>query len=125
MVRMRAARTIVPAAAVAAALAAFGLAPPAGRTPIPSAVPSGAADEGAAPAAGNVSLRVYLSGQNLAGLQALAQQVSTPGSAQYGHFLTPAQYAAEFGPTAGQRAAVSGWLRGCGLDVTGATAHYV
>ena len=50
---MRAARTIVPAAAVAAALAAFGLAPPAvaapaGRTPIPSAVPSGATDEGAA-----------------------------------------------------------------------------
>jgi subtilase family serine protease len=68
---------------------------------------------------------VYLSGQNPAGLQALAQQVSTPGSAQYGHYLTPAQYAAEFGPTAQQSAGVSGWLKSCGLAVTGTTAHYV
>lgn len=132
MVRIRAARTIVPMAA-AAALSVLGLAPsalagtpgPAGRVPIASAVPAGATDEGAAPAAGNLAIRVYLSGQNLAGLQALAQQVSTPGSAQYGHYLTPAQYAAEFGPTAPQSAGVSGWLKACGLTVTSTTAHYV
>jgi subtilase family serine protease len=130
MVRIRAARTIVPMAAVAAALAAYGLAPPAvaapaSRVPISSAVPSGATDEGAAPATGTMAIRVYLSGQNLAGLQALAQQVSTPGSARYGRYLTPAQYAAEFGPTAQQSAGVSGWLKSCGLAVTGTTAHYV
>jgi subtilase family serine protease len=132
MVRIRAARTIFPAAAVAA-LAAYGLAPPAlagpagpaSRVPIASAVPAGATDEGAAPAAGNLAIRVYLSGQNLAGLQALAQQVSTPGDARYGHYLTPAQYAAEFGPTAQQSAGVSGWLKACGLAVTGTNAHYV
>jgi subtilase family serine protease len=129
MVRIRAARTIFPVAA-AAALAVFGLVPsalaaPASRVPIASAVPAGATDEGAAPAAGNLAIRVYLSGQDLAGLQALARQVSTPGSARYGHYLTPAQYAAEFGPTAQQRAGVSGWLTACGLAVTGTTAHYV
>src|SRR3954454_7607533 len=140
MVRIRAARTIFPVAAAAAlnvfGLAVTGLAPaalaapsgpafPASRVPIASAVPAGATDEGAAPAAGKLALRVYLSGQDLAGLQALARQVSTPGSAQYGHYLTPARYAAEFGPTAQQSAGVSGWLKSCGLSVTSTTTHYV
>ena len=129
MVRIRAARTILPVAA-AAALTVLGLTSPAlagpvNRVPIASAVPAGATDEGAAPAAGNQAIRVYLSGQNPSGLQTLAQQVSTPGRAQYGHYLTPAQYAAEFGPTAQQSASVSGWLRSCGLSVTGTNAHYL
>src|SRR4051794_7825061 len=117
MVRIRAARTIFPVAAAAAlnvfGLAVTGLAPaalaapsgpafPASRVPIASAVPAGATDEGAAPAAGKLALRVYLSGQDLAGLQALARQVSTPGSAQYGPYPTPAPYAPQVRP-AGQR----------------------
>jgi subtilase family serine protease len=102
---------------------------PAGdRVPIAPAdglVPAGATDEGAAPAAGTAAIRVYLNGRDPGGLQTLARQISTPGDPRYRHFLTPAQYAAAFGPTARQRADVSAWLRGCGLTVTGANAHYV
>jgi subtilase family serine protease len=67
---------------------------------------------------GTVTARVYLAGQNQAGLAAYATAVSTPGNALYGHYLTPAQVAAEFGPTAGQVSAVQSWLTGADLTVT-------
>jgi subtilase family serine protease len=68
--------------------------------------------------AGTVTARVYLAGQDPAGLAAYATGVSTPGSALYGHYLTPAQVMARFGPTAGQVGAVRSWLTGAGLTVT-------
>jgi subtilase family serine protease len=134
---------ILPTTAATAAAAAFtfGLtltassapalaapAPPGDRVPITSAnalVPAGATDEGTAPATGALDIRVYLSGRNQAGLRTLARQVSTPGDQHYRHFLTPAQYAATFGPTTEQRTAVTSWLRGCGFSVTGGNTHYV
>ena len=67
---------------------------------------------------GTVTARVYLAGQNQAGLAAYATAVSTPGNALYGHYLTPAQVAAEYGPTAGQVSAVQSWLTGADLTVT-------
>ena len=67
---------------------------------------------------GTVTARVYLAGQNQAGLAAYATAVSTPGNALYGHYLTPAQVAAEYGPTAGQVRAVQSWLTGADLTVT-------
>jgi subtilase family serine protease len=67
---------------------------------------------------GTVTARVYLAGQNQAGLAAYATAVSTPGNALYGHYLTPAQVKAEFGPTAAQVSAVQSWLTGAGLTVT-------
>src|SRR5450432_586159 len=67
---------------------------------------------------GTVSARVYLAGQNQAGLAAYATAVSTPGTTLYGHYLTPAQVMAEYGPTAGQVSAVRSWLTGAGLTVT-------
>jgi subtilase family serine protease len=72
----------------------------------------------AAVTTGTVTARVYLAGQNQSGLAAYATAVSTPGNALYGHYLTPAQVAAEFGPTAGQVSAVQSWLTGAGLTVT-------
>ncbi|MGW1022924.1 S53 family peptidase [Streptomyces sp. NPDC002577] len=124
------------AAALTVALVALGTAPqalaataPAGdRVPLASdtgRAPAGAVDEGAASASGKVSLRVYLNGRDPAGLRALAREVSTPGDAHYRHFLTPAQFRSAYAPTAGQRAAVSAWLRSCGFDVDGGTGHYV
>ena len=68
--------------------------------------------------AGTVTARVYLAGQNQSGLAAYATAVSTPGNALYGHYLTPAQVAAEYGPTAGQVRAVQSWLTGADLTVT-------
>ena len=67
---------------------------------------------------GTVSARVYLTGQDPSGLAAYAQDVSQPGNADYGHFLSPAQVTAEFGPTSAQIAAVKSWLTGEGLTVT-------
>jgi subtilase family serine protease len=67
---------------------------------------------------GAVTARVYLAGQDPAGLAAFAMSVSTPGRAQYGHYLTPAQVMARYGPTQAQVSAVTSWLTGTGLRVT-------
>ena len=67
---------------------------------------------------GTVSARVYLAGQDSAGLAAYAMAVSTPGDAHYGRYLTPAQVMARYGPTQAQVSAVTGWLTAAGLTVT-------
>jgi len=67
---------------------------------------------------GTVAARVYLAGQDPAGLAAFAVAVSTPGNALYGRYLTPAQVMARFGPTKAQVKAISGWLTQAGLTVT-------
>ncbi len=67
---------------------------------------------------GTVTARVYLAGQDPAGLAAYAMAVSTPGSALYGYYLTPAQVMARYGPTQAQVSAVTSWLTGAGLTVT-------
>jgi subtilase family serine protease len=67
---------------------------------------------------GTVTARVYLAGQDPAGLAAYAMAASTPGSALYGHFLSPAQVMARYGPTQAQVSAVTSWLTGSGLSVT-------
>ena len=73
--------------------------------------------------AGTVSARIYLAGQDEAGLTAYATAVSTPGNALYGHYLTPAQVRARFGPTIGQIDAIQAWVRSAGLKVTGADSQ--
>ena len=50
--------------------------------------------------------------------------MSTPGSASYRHFLTPAQYRARYEPTAAAVASVSAWLRSAGLRITGVEASH-
>ena len=67
---------------------------------------------------GIVNAQVYLAGQDPAGLAAFATAVSTPGNALYGHFLTPAQLMARYGPTQAQVNAITSWLIGAGLSVT-------
>jgi subtilase family serine protease len=67
---------------------------------------------------GTVTARVYLAGQDPAGLAAFAAAVSTPGNALYGHYLTSAQVMARYGPTQAQVSAVTSWLTGAGLTVT-------
>ncbi|WP_051857568.1 S53 family peptidase [Streptomyces cellulosae] len=124
------------AAALAATVVALGTAPPALAATAPATdrvllasddghAPAGAVDEGAASASGKISLRVYLQVRDPAGLRTLARQVSTPGNPHYRHFLTPARFRSAYAPTARQRAAVSSWLRSCGLDTNGGTDHYI
>ena len=84
-------------------------------------------DVGPASSSANVSLRVWLAVQHAAELRSLAAAVSTPGSASYGHYLTPAQFNARYAPTASQADAVASWLRSAGLRVTNvaSTHRYV
>ncbi|MDX6238095.1 MAG: hypothetical protein QOG10_2910 [Kribbellaceae bacterium] len=82
---------------------------------------------GEAPGSGNVGFRVYLGWRNSAGAESLATAVSTPGSAQYGRFLTPAEFRAHFAPSQADVSAVQRWLHKAGFDVgvTPANNRYV
>jgi subtilase family serine protease len=83
------------------------------------------ANRGATPAGTPVSAQVYLAGRDPAGLAAYARAVSTPTSADYHHYLTPAQQTAAFGPTSAQLKKVDSWLARAGLRITGRTEQYV
>jgi subtilase family serine protease len=57
-----------------------------------------------------IEISVWLNLHNRSQMDALAQQLYEPTSAHYRHFLTPAQIAAQFGPTAGEVKAVRAFL---------------
>ena len=108
---------------VAAVLAAFSAAPVSAansRHVLPGTKPSWTA---AVPKVGDVAgtqhvtAQVWLTPRNGAQLDALAAAVSDPSSAQYGQFLSSAQYRSMFAPTAAQVASVRQWLAGSGLHV--------
>jgi subtilase family serine protease len=127
-------RSVGAAAVAAGALvtACFATVSPAGAAPsarsaIAHSKPSwlahshklGKADENAA-----VSGRIYLAPRGgLAAVAKTAIAVSTKGSPQYRHFLTPAQYFAKFGTSSTTVSKVSNWLTSSGLKVTGVEAH--
>ena len=83
------------------------------------------ADKGATPSSAQLTARVYLAGKDPAGLAAYAKTVSTAGSAQYDHFLTPTQVQQRFGATPAQLAAVHAWATGAGLQIAATSAHYI
>ena len=121
-------RTTLAVGAVAALVAgtiagAPGAAAAASRHVLKNSAPSWLAKarhNGQANPSNAVSLRVYLAPQGgLAALQAAALAVSTPGSAIYRKFITPAEYVAKYAPTSATVASVSSWLRSTGLRVTG------
>ncbi|MGH9297857.1 MAG: S53 family peptidase [Acidimicrobiales bacterium] len=96
-----------------------GASTPAGASTGPTWAPTGtkalpmtnATALGAAPASTPLTVSVALSARNRAGLAALARSTSTPGSSNFGHFLTPSEVAARFAPSAAQASAVAAWLR--------------
>ena len=67
---------------------------------------------GAAPGGDVLELDVVLAGQNPSGLAQAVAAVSTPGSPQYRHYLTAAQYAAHYGPSASEVGQVTSYLTG-------------
>ena len=81
----------------------------------------------AVPSTQEAVAKVWLAPRNGAQLKALAQSVSDPSSSEYGHFISPAEYATQFAPTSDQVAAVTSWLKDAGLqvDAVGPAAHYV
>jgi subtilase family serine protease len=75
---------------------------------------------GTASDAAKTTAKVYLAPKGgLDAEKAAALAVATPGSADYGKFLTPAQYRARFAPTAATVRTVEQYLTGAGLKVTG------
>ncbi|MEW1912097.1 S53 family peptidase [Kitasatospora sp. NPDC085895] len=134
--RNRISRIAVPATA-ALILGTLGAAAPAGAAtptgeqtakPLPGTHPEWAtaqADAGAVPDSAPASARIYLAGQDQAGLAALAKAVSDPNSPAYGAFLPDGQAEARFGASAAQVKAVTDWVTGAGLKVDATTAHYV
>ncbi len=90
----------------------------AGQTP--AVVAHGSAQlVGVHPPSSTLAFNVDLPVRESAALNTLIEQASTPGSSRYGDYLTQAQYASRFAPTAAQVAAVKAWLEGEGLRVTG------
>jgi subtilase family serine protease len=133
---MSALRWLRTAAVVSAASAVAAIA--AGSTPadvaptrtLPGSVPAWAQPAnrvGSAAGSDRVAFRVYLSWRGGNAAAALATAVSTPGSASYGKFLTPAQFRTRFAPSRTDVAAVQQWLRGAGfsVDYTPANNRYV
>src|SRR4051812_34139238 len=129
MVRVgkRAPRGRVAVAIALAGLAAAPAAQAAGRRAVPAAGPQvtrNATDHGAQAKSAKQTLRVYLAprgGEDA--LRAAVAAVSTPGSASYGHYLTPQQFHAQWDPTAATVQTVTTWLKSQGLKVAGADAH--
>ncbi len=120
MVRMRG-RTLRFAALLAAGLsaaAASGSAQAAtgysrvGRAP---QIPAGSSVVGSLASGTSLSVAVTLEPSDASALAAYAQSVSTPGSADYRHYLTVSQFRAQFAPSAAQISSVEGALRSAGL----------
>ncbi|MFL6137430.1 MAG: protease pro-enzyme activation domain-containing protein [Frankiaceae bacterium] len=103
---------------------------PSQQATLSGSVPSwatSAAFKGAAAGSDHVGFRVYLGwrGGDAAANYALA--VSTPGNANYRHFLSPSQFRAQYAPTQADVQSVQNWLHGAGftVDYTPQNNHYV
>jgi kumamolisin len=74
---------------------------------------------GELPSTQTMSLDLVLPLRDPSGLEAFLGELYNPRSAMYKHYLTPAEFTAEFGPTAEQYDAVLSFARTHGLTVTG------
>ncbi len=110
-----AARTGLGAALLACTMSAAVSAPPAtlaGNVAgwVPSAVETGTAPDNQA-----VSVVVHMALKDKAGLAGLVAAVSTPGNAQYGHYLDAATFRARYAPDASDVAVVRTMLTEAGM----------
>lgn len=69
------------------------------------------------PGSEQLSGAIAMKPRNPAVLQQFATEVSTPGSSLFHHYISPARFAQEFGPTRASIAAVTAQLRSDGLRV--------
>lgn len=104
------------AVAAGVALGVTGIAQGASTAPVPgSATPAVHGTRvGAVPASQQLSIQVWLK-PDLAAATAFANSVSTPGSAEFHHYLSPNAYTARFGPSAAHTTAITAWLTAKGL----------
>ena len=110
------------------ALLAFGAATAAASTALVRVgsvpvIPHGARVVGSLPSVNKLDLTIALEPQDPGGLQALATEVSTPGTPLFRHYLSVSQFAQQFGATPAHIAAVQSTLRSAGLSVGTVTAN--
>ena len=70
---------------------------------------------GPAAASTSVTIAVHLALQNTAELKTLVGEVSSPSNAQYGHYLTTAEFAGQFAPASADVQAVQSLLQKAGM----------
>lgn len=78
-------------------------------------------DRGAVPGgfpAGRMTLVLKRSAAQESSLRQFLAQVQNPASPQYHQYLTPAQFGRQFGVSAGDLQAITGWLSSAGFTVT-------
>lgn len=111
------AATVVAAMAVAAANGPALASPGQGPVPLPgSAVPFAAHTmvTGEVASSQRLTIQVWLR-PRLAAAASFATAVSTPGSAQFRHYLSPRGYTARYGPGSSEVGRVVSWLHGKGF----------
>ncbi|WP_371498345.1 protease pro-enzyme activation domain-containing protein [Kitasatospora sp. NBC_00374] len=79
--------------------------------------------QGDLPAAQQLSVAVGLKLRNTADLDRFLAAVSTPGTAEYGRYLTPEQFTAAYGPTQADVDQVRAYLTSQGLSVSSVSAN--
>jgi subtilase family serine protease len=119
---------VVGGSVVAAVSASASVGPGNVRAAIAGSQTSLASSKALLPAApalpAHITASVYLASSNAAGLTAYAQDVSTPGNALYGHYLSAATSIARYAPSASEAANVEGWARSSGLSVGDVTRGF-
>jgi len=93
------------------------------RVGVSPRLPSGARVVGVLPAPSALQATVTLEPPNPGALASYATAVSTPGNVLYRRYLTPAQFAVDFGPSVAQISAVRGVLRVAGLSPSTVSAN--
>ena len=110
----------LPCLLLAAATAASSQAQVA-KTVLPNNVPaftSSSSDLGPADPTKSITVTLTLASKNASGLTTFVNEVRTPGSASYHAFLTPAQFATNYGATSTTVTAVKNFAAANGLTVT-------
>lgn len=126
--RLRAFLPVALVAVLAAVVAAGATAAPSPRATLTGSAPPWATSsnfKSATSGTDSVGFRVYLGWRGDAAATAAA--VSTPGSASYGQYLTPAQFRQQFAPSQADVNAVKNWLtsQGFTIDYTPSNNLYV
>jgi pseudomonalisin len=70
---------------------------------------------GPAPSRTRLDVSVVLKAQHASELASLARATSSPGSADFHHFLTPSEVTSRFAPSAAQADSVANWLKSAGF----------
>ncbi|MFD8755070.1 protease pro-enzyme activation domain-containing protein [Kitasatospora sp. NPDC059577] len=125
---LAAAIAVLPLTAVSLGVSTAQAATPnaAPRVALPNTVnPAVAHSEkkGDVPAEQQISVAVSLKLRNADALDRFLTAVATPGTPEYGHYLTPEQFTAQFGPTQASVDQVKAYLAQQGLTVTEVSAN--